>query len=65
MKHKAPMKSRTIWFAILLSILSVLQGFVFTLPLDPQWQAVTGCVIAVIIVLLRYVTKAPLYADEN
>ena len=26
------LKSRTIWFAILIAVLSVLQGFVFALP---------------------------------
>lgn len=58
MKHI--LRSKTIWFAILVAVLSVLQGFVFALPLTPLWQAVVGCVIAVAIVLLRAVTTQPL-----
>jgi hypothetical protein len=54
------LKSRTVWFAIAVAILSVLQGFVFALPLSPMWQAVVGCVIAVGIVLLRAITTQPL-----
>lgn len=58
MKHL--LRSKTIWFAILVAVLSVLQGFIFALPLTPLWQAVVGCVIAVAIVLLRAVTTQPL-----
>lgn len=54
------LRSRTVWFAIAVAILSVLQGFVFALPLTPLWQAVVGCVIAVGIVLLRAITTQPL-----
>ena len=54
------LRSRTVWFAIAVAILSVLQGFVFALPLSPLWQAVVGCVIAVGIVLLRAITTQPL-----
>ena len=49
-------KSKTIWFGILVAILSVLQGFIFVLPFEPHWQALVGIVIAVMIVLLRFVT---------
>ena len=58
MKHL--LRSKTIWFAILVAVLSVLQGFIFALPLTPLWQAAVGCVIAVAIVLLRAVTTQPL-----
>ena len=54
------LRSKTVWFAILLAILSVLQGFVFALPLPAWGQAIVGCVIAVAIVLLRIVTTQPL-----
>lgn len=54
------LKSRTVWFAIAVAVLSVLQGFVFALPLTPLWQAVVGCVIAVAVVLLRAITTQPL-----
>jgi len=57
---KQLLKSRTVLFAVAVAILSVLQGFVFMLPIDPHWQALVGCVIAVSIVLLRAVTNQPL-----
>jgi hypothetical protein len=56
MLHKA-LKSKTIWFAITLAILSVLQGFIFVLPVEPHWQALVGIILAVAVVLLRFSTK--------
>jgi uncharacterized MnhB-related membrane protein len=53
-------RSRTIWFAIALAVLSVLQGFVFALPLPAWGQALVGCGIAVAVVLLRAITTQPL-----
>jgi hypothetical protein len=53
-------KSRTIWFAILLAVLSVLQGFVIQLPIPAWGHAVVGSVIAVCIVILRAITTQPL-----
>lgn len=57
---KSVIKSRTVQFAMLLAVLSVLQGFVMVLPLSHTMQAVVGCVIAVAIVILRAVTTKPL-----
>ena len=54
------LRSRTIWFAIALAVLSVLQGFVLHLPLSPWGQALVGSGIAVAIVILRAVTTQPL-----
>ena len=54
------LKSKTVWFAVIVAVLSVLQGFIFQLPIAPIWQAAVGCVIAVIIVILRFVTTQPL-----
>ena len=54
------LKSRTIWFAIALAVLSVLQGFVLQLPIPPWGHAVVGSVIAAAIVVLRAVTTQPL-----
>jgi uncharacterized membrane protein YgaE (UPF0421/DUF939 family) len=54
------LKSKTLWFAVIIAILSVLQGFIFQLPLTLVWQAVVGCVIAVIVVILRFMTVMPL-----
>lgn len=53
-------RSRTIWFAVLLAVLSVLQGFVLQLPLAPAHQALLGCVIAAVVAVLRVLTTQPL-----
>jgi hypothetical protein len=57
---KQVFKSRTIWFAILLAVLSVLQGFVLQLPIPAWGHAVVGSVVAVCIVILRAITTQPL-----
>ena len=54
------LKSRTVWFAILLAVLSILQGYVGLLPLTPLNQMLVGCGIAVCITLLRIVTTTPI-----
>jgi uncharacterized membrane protein YgaE (UPF0421/DUF939 family) len=54
------LKSKTLWFAVAIAVLSVLQGFIFQLPLSPIWQAIVGCVIAVVVAVLRFVTTQPL-----
>jgi uncharacterized MnhB-related membrane protein len=54
------LKSKTLWFAVAIAVLSVLQGFIFQLPLSPLWQAIVGCVIAVVVAVLRFVTTQPL-----
>ena len=54
------LKSRTVWFAIALAVLSVLQGFVLQLPIPPWGHAVVGSVIAAAIVVLRAITTQPL-----
>lgn len=56
----AALRSRTVWYAIALAILSVLQGFVLQLPITPLQQALVGCAIAVAIVILRAITTQPL-----
>jgi len=55
------LKSRTVIAAIVLTILSVLQGFVFLLPLTPVQQMWVGIVLAVVIVILRAITTSPLW----
>jgi hypothetical protein len=57
---KQVFKSRTIWFAILLAVLSVLQGFVLQLPIPAWGHAIVGSVVAVCIVILRAITTQPL-----
>ncbi len=54
------LKSKTIQFSILLAVLSVVQGYVAQFPISPQAQAVVGCVVSVIVAVLRVVTTAPL-----
>lgn len=57
---KNALRSRTVRFAMLLAVLSVLQGFVFQIPAHPAVQAVIGCLISVAIVLLRFITTQPI-----
>jgi hypothetical protein len=57
---KSVLRSRTVWFAIALAVLSVLQGFVLQLPIPPWGHAIVGSVIAAAIVVLRAVTTQPL-----
>jgi hypothetical protein len=54
------LRSRTMLFAIALAVLSVLQGYVMQLPLDPATQAIVGCVVAAAIAVLRAITTQPL-----
>lgn len=56
------LKSRTIWFAILLAVLSVIQGYLVIFKLDPQTEMVAGCVIAACITILRIITTQPIGA---
>ena len=54
------LKSKTVWFAIILAALSVMQAYVFLLPVTPTQQMFAGIAIAVAITLLRIVTTQPL-----
>lgn len=54
------LKSRTVLFALLLAVLSVLQGYVGLLPLPPVQQMYVGLAISVIVTLLRLVTTQPI-----
>ena len=54
------LKSRTVWFALLLAVLSVLQGYVGLLPLTPTHQMLVGIAISVVIAVLRIVTTQPI-----
>ena len=54
------LKSRTVWFALLLAILSIVQGYVALLPITPVQQMFVGCGIAVAITLLRIITTTPI-----
>jgi vacuolar-type H+-ATPase subunit I/STV1 len=57
---KQAFKSKTIWFAIILALLSVVQGYLHLFNLEPVHQALVGSVVAVAVAVLRIVTTMPL-----
>jgi len=48
------LKSKQVLWAIVIAILSVLQGFVMELSLTPIHQMIAGVVIAIVVVLLKF-----------
>ena len=59
-KHATQLlKSKTVKFSLALSVLSVGQGFIATLPLTPIHQMFIGLGIAVVTICLRAITKVP------
>ena len=60
MNLKQALTSKTVWFAIILAVLSVAQGFIFLLPITPLEQMYVGIAVAVAVTLLRVVTGQPL-----
>jgi hypothetical protein len=54
------LKSRTVLFALLIAVLSVLQAYVFLLPITPIQQMYVGLAIAVGVTILRAITTKPL-----
>ena len=54
------LKSKTVWFAILIAVLSVVQGYVALLPVTPVQQMVVGMVISVAVLVLRLITTQPI-----
>ena len=54
------LKSRTVLFALLLAVLSVLQGYVFLLHIPPAQQMCVGLAISVVVTVLRIVTTVPI-----
>ena len=54
------LKSKTVWFAILIAVLSVVQGYVALLPVTPVQQMIVGVVISVVILILRLITTQPI-----
>jgi len=49
------LKTKSVQWAIVIAILSVLQGFLFELSLTPIHQMIVGCIISVVVVLLRFI----------
>ena len=54
------LKSKTVWFAILIAVLSVVQGYVALLPVTPVQQMLVGVVISVAVLILRLITTQPI-----
>ena len=54
------LKSKTVWYAIIIAVLSIVQGYVGLLPVTPVVQMMVGVGISVGIVLLRLVTTTPI-----
>ena len=50
------LKSKTIWYAIVIAVLSIVQGYIGLLPMTPVAQMFVGVGISVGIVILRLVT---------
>ena len=50
------LKSKTVWYAIIIAALSIIQGYVGLLPVTPVAQMMVGVGISVGIVLLRLIT---------
>jgi hypothetical protein len=53
------LKSKTVWYAILIAVLSIVQGYINLLPMTPVAQMFVGIVISVGIVILRLLTTQP------
>jgi len=54
------LKSKTLWFAMALAVLSVVQGQIVQFQLGPQTEQIVGLAIAAAIAALRAVTNQPL-----
>lgn len=54
------LKSRTIWFSIILAILPVFAQYIGVFNLSPVQQMIALQVIAVIVAILRIITTQPI-----
>ena len=54
------LKSKTVWYAILIAVLSIVQGYIGVLPMTPVLQMFVGIGISVGIVILRLLTTQPI-----
>lgn len=54
------LKSRTVWFAIILAALSVVQGYLGIFKLDPRTEMLVGIAIAAAVTVLRIITTQPI-----
>jgi len=49
------LKTKSVQWAIFIAILSIAQGYLFELQLTPVHQMIAGCIISVVVVLLRFI----------
>jgi hypothetical protein len=56
------LKSKTVWYAIIIAVLSIVQGYIGLLPMTPVAQMFVGITISVGIVILRLLTTQPIGA---
>ena len=54
------LKSKTVWYAIIIAVLSIVQGYIGLLPMTPVAQLAVGIGISVGIVILRLLTTQPI-----
>ena len=54
------LKSKTVWYAIIIAVLSIVQGYIGLLPMTPVAQMAVGIAISVGIVILRLLTTQPI-----
>jgi len=54
------LKSKTVWYAILIEVLSIVQGYIGLLPMTPVAQMIIGIIISVGIVILQRLTTQPI-----
>ena len=54
------LKSKTVWYAIIIAVLSIVQGYIGLLPMTPVLQMFVGIAISVGIVILRLLTTQPI-----
>ena len=54
---KSLLKSKTLWFSVILAVLSVLQGYLGLFNLTPEQEAYVGAGIAAIVAALRVITS--------
>ena len=54
------LKSKTVWYAIIIAVLSIVQGYIGLLPMTPVAQMIIGIIISVGIVILRLLTTQPI-----
>ena len=54
------LKSKTVWYAIVIAVLSIVQGYIGLLPMTPVAQMAVGIGISVGIVILRLLTTQPI-----